>query len=106
MLRAAALLAVPALAAGHGAMGTPAPRAMRGLRLDGADCDPGDYGKQTNGKGDKKGCSTACLGEACMWFNDGCVIGCDTCANSGTYGIYGQFKEEVRSPQPATMMRA
>ena len=94
MLRAAALLAAPGLAAGHGAMGTPAPRAMRGLRLDGADCDPGDYGKQTNGKGDKKGCSTACLGEACMWFNDGCVIGCDTCANSGTYGIYGQFKEE------------
>jgi len=25
------------------------------------------------------------MGEACEWFNDGCVIGCDACSNSGEY---------------------
>ena len=36
--------------------------------------------------GDYEGaCTAACLGQACEWFNDGCVIGCDTCSNSGEY---------------------
>ena len=23
------------------------------------------------------------MGEACNWFNDGCVVGCDRCSNGG-----------------------
>jgi len=91
-LRAAALLSCATTIRAHGAMGTPAPRAMRGLKLDTSDCVPGDYGK--NAQKSHNGCQVGCLGEACMWFNDGCVIGCDKCANNGVYGLYGTFKEE------------
>ena len=42
---------------------------------------PGDPSKF----GNSAACTAACMGEACEWFNDGCVIGCDACSNSGEY---------------------
>ena len=77
MLRAAALLAALDAAAGHGSMSTPPPRNMHGLKRDGSDCNPKDYPSNPHA------CGTACMGEACNWFNDGCVVGCDRCSNGG-----------------------
>ena len=36
------------------------------------------------------------MGEACEWFNDGCVIGCDACTNSGEY----YCDEPIRGSNP------
>lgn len=67
---------------------------MRGLKVDGSDCNPSDY------PGAKNACAPACMGEACNWFQDGSLVGCDTCSLEGDWNddcttgcCYGHFKE-------------
>ena len=86
-------LLLPAFVAGHGSMNHPPPRQMRGLALDGSDCDPSAF------PGNKDACKPACMGEACNWFHDGSFVGCDTCSHAGDWNddcheaCYGHFQE-------------
>ena len=103
MMRALALFGAVELAAAHGSMSQPRSRNQHGLKIDGSDCDPAKFGN-------RNACTAACMGEACEWFNDGCVIGCDTCSNSGLNGNYGDFNcttHGVRTadpPMPASVL--
>ena len=95
MIRAAVLSQALTLVASHGMMLTPAPRNAR----DGAlpEFADGKWGNETSG-GEHPGCNCAnheggCApatqrptanGQPCLWFSQGCTIGCKTC--TGTNG--------------------
>lgn len=92
MLRLLKLLLLPALAAGHGALFIPTPRnsldrvlpefANGRAPLEACTCN--------NGNGSPKdGCDRGLRGDAdgqsCLWWSQGCSIGCEKCATE-TYG--------------------
>eukprot|EP01062_Namystynia_karyoxenos_P079578 TRINITY_DN841_c0_g1_i2.p1 TRINITY_DN841_c0_g1~~TRINITY_DN841_c0_g1_i2.p1 ORF type:complete len:322 (+),score=69.67 TRINITY_DN841_c0_g1_i2:91-1056(+) len=84
---ACALLSLGGLASGHGAMNLPPARNQLG--------DPGTQG--------------GCIGEACMWFSQGCTIGCPNCTeqNSPQAGLKSlcasDMKPTITDPKERTM---
>lgn len=69
--------------AGHGAMINPAPRSAHGQTLDAANkCGSSNpYSKAGRYAGEY--CGNGCLGDACLYYQVGCYVGCGTCALTG-----------------------
>ncbi|EOD31321.1 hypothetical protein EMIHUDRAFT_232105 [Emiliania huxleyi CCMP1516] len=66
------LLSAPDLIAGHGSMAVPPPRGMHGRPIE---C----FTK----KGGKRYCNAGCPEENCLWYQVGCMVGCDDCSLEG-----------------------
>mmetsp|Transcript_28797 Transcript_28797/g.92183 ORF Transcript_28797/g.92183 Transcript_28797/m.92183 type:complete len:440 (+) Transcript_28797:59-1378(+) len=66
------LLSAPNLIAGHGSMAVPPPRGMHGRPIE---C----FTK----KGGKRYCNAGCPEENCLWYQVGCMVGCDDCSLEG-----------------------
>ena len=99
LLRAAALAALPLLAASHSTVIIPRPRNAVDALTDprfgschgpdangvGKGCAPLNNGKGKCAYGQSCGCqctngtSPCNIGQTCFWFSQGCSIGCDTC---------------------------
>ena len=99
LLRAAALAAVPLLAAAHSTVIIPRPRNAVDALTDprfgschgpdstgvGKGCAPLNNGKGKCAYGQSCGCqctngtSPCNIGQTCFWFSQGCTIGCKTC---------------------------
>ena len=87
-MRAALVLAVPAMVAGHAAMITPEARNSRDRNLP--DFAGGKASLTSCNCADaKKGCDPGVRapggGQPCLWFSQGCTIGCETCTGIGSH---------------------
>jgi len=70
-VRALVVLQFATLVSAHGSMGTPPSRNMHGLP------------PKCINKGGKKYCDAGCSHEACLWYQVGCMVGCDECSLDG-----------------------
>jgi len=64
-------LSALALAAGHASMAVPPPRSMNGKPID---CKKTLFGQE---------CNAGCTEDNCLWYQVGCLVGCDDCSLDG-----------------------
>ena len=73
MLQRLLIASFAASVAGHASMAVPPPRAMHGKPIA---CGP-------NPKTGEQSCDAGCTEQACLWYQVGCMVGCDTCSLTG-----------------------
>lgn len=78
-----ALAALVASAHAHGNMLSPVPRSSNAIDPDGEPnkCGSKDPYSQAGSPGEY--CGLGCVGEACLWYQIGCFVGCGTCSLVG-----------------------
>ena len=71
LLRALLALSALGLVASHGSLSLPPPRAMHGKPVECHHKAKGTY------------CNAGCTEDACLWYQVGCMVGCDECSLEG-----------------------
>jgi len=90
------------VAAGHGALVSPAPRSAHSQSWDDANKCGSSNPYSTTGLRNGEYCGLGCLGDACLYYQIGCFQGCRTCSLQGKtlYPVQGDLDKAKCGPIP------